>query len=367
VLFESVPGLYVVLTPGLEIVAVSDAYLRATMTTRQEIVNRPMFEIFPDNPDEVGATGVRNLGASLRRVLDQKQPDAMAVQKYDVRRPASEGGGFEERYWSPINSPVLDEAGNLLYIIHRVEDVTEYVRMKQLSGERQATMEAEIHQRGWELQQVNERLRASLAERESLLQEIHHRVKNNLFVIDSLLHLQGEAFPDPRLRAVLEETSRRIHAIADIHQLLYASKDLGNVDLKAYAQRLARSLADVYQPSRRVRHVVEGATLRLDLRRAVPVGLILNELVTNALKHAFPGEREGTVTITLVVENGLIDLRVADDGVGLPDPMPKDSLGVYLVRILSEQLGGTAAYDRTSGTTVRVRFPLQPAELPPAG
>src|SRR5205809_4837333 len=108
-LFESAPGLYLVLTPELRIAGASDAYLGATMTTRDGILGRGIFEVFPDNPDDPGATGVRNLRASLERVLSTRQGDAMPVQKYDVRRPASEGGGFEERYWSPFNSPVRSE------------------------------------------------------------------------------------------------------------------------------------------------------------------------------------------------------------------------------------------------------------------
>src|SRR5207302_9083480 len=103
-LFESAPGLYLVLTPELRIVAVSDAYLRATMTKRDDILGRDLFEVFPDNPDDPGATGTRNLRASLRRVIANRTEDVMPIQKYDVRRPASEGGSFEERYWSPLNS-----------------------------------------------------------------------------------------------------------------------------------------------------------------------------------------------------------------------------------------------------------------------
>jgi PAS domain S-box-containing protein len=134
-LFESAPGLYLVLTPELQIVAVSDAYLRATMTTRESIIGRHLFEVFPDNPDDPTATGVRNLSASLNRVLQSRVADTMAVQKYDIRRPPSEGGAFEERYWSPHNSPVVGDNGAVAYIIHRVEDVTEFVRFQQQSAE----------------------------------------------------------------------------------------------------------------------------------------------------------------------------------------------------------------------------------------
>jgi len=140
-LFESAPGLYLVLTPALIIVAVSDAYLQATMTKREEILGCGLFDVFPDNPDDQTATGVSNLRASLNRVLQHRTPDTMAVQKYDIRKPESEGGGFEEHYWNPVNSPVLGPNGEVAYIIHRVEDVTEFIRLKQAESEQQRITE----------------------------------------------------------------------------------------------------------------------------------------------------------------------------------------------------------------------------------
>src|SRR2546427_2556607 len=176
VLFESAPGLYLVLTPALTIVAVSDAYLKATMTKREEILGRGLFEVFPDNPDDPAATRVRNLRASLDRVLTHRVPDTMAVQKYDIRRPESEEGGFEERYWSPVNSPVLGADGKVTYIIHRVEDVTEFVPLKQVGNEQHeiierlrkhtAEMEADIFRRTQQVQ-ITERLRKRAAEMEA--------------------------------------------------------------------------------------------------------------------------------------------------------------------------------------------------------
>jgi PAS domain S-box-containing protein len=134
-LFESAPGLYLVLTPDFTIVAASDAYLRATKTRREAILGRNVFDVFPENPDDPTATGVRNLfRASVERVLRDRTADAMPVQKYDIRRPDEEGGGFEERYWSPVNSPVSDGRGGVAYVIHRVEDVTEFVRLSQRGG-----------------------------------------------------------------------------------------------------------------------------------------------------------------------------------------------------------------------------------------
>jgi PAS domain S-box-containing protein len=144
-LFQSAPGCYLVLTPDFTIVAVTDAYLRATMTKREEIVGRALFDVFPDNPHDPAATGVTNLRASLGRVLTHRRPDAMAVQKYDIRRPDSEGGGFEERHWSPVNSPVLGPTGGVEHIVHAVEDVTEVVRLTRHANEQsQAVQEMAI-------------------------------------------------------------------------------------------------------------------------------------------------------------------------------------------------------------------------------
>ena len=160
VLFESAPGLYLVLERDFRIVAVSDAYLAATMTSRDEIVGRNLFEVFPDNPNDPAADGTRNLRASLETVLRTGEAHTMAFQKYDIRRPAVEGGGFEERYWSPINTPVFS-AGQLTHIIHRVADVTDFVRLQRIQGEtqkardelnaRSESMRAELYLRTLEL------------------------------------------------------------------------------------------------------------------------------------------------------------------------------------------------------------------------
>lgn len=130
-LFETAPALNLVLDPQWRIVAVSDGYARATMTRREEIVGRGIFEVFPDNPEDPHADGVRNLRSSLQRVLDFRRADEMPVQKYDIRRPADQGGAFEVRYWKPHNSPVLDGSGEVVYIIHHVEDVTDFVRARR--------------------------------------------------------------------------------------------------------------------------------------------------------------------------------------------------------------------------------------------
>jgi PAS domain S-box-containing protein len=170
--FQSAPGMMVVLRPeDYRIEAASDAYLRATMTARESIVGQPIFEVFPGDPKDPLATGARNLHASLDRVKDHRRTEVMPVQYYPIQRPAHEGGGFEDRWWSPINSPVLGPHGELLSIIHRVEDVTLFVRELQaarlaaaeppLADPRLQQMAAEVIARGQEIQRANEELRQS--------------------------------------------------------------------------------------------------------------------------------------------------------------------------------------------------------------
>jgi signal transduction histidine kinase len=192
-LFEAAPGSYLVLTPAFDIAAVSDAYTRATMTKREAIIGRNLFEVFPDNPDEPAAEGARNLRASLERVCRDRVADAMPIQKYDIRRPEAEGGGFEERYWSPMNSPVLDASGELAYIIHRVEDVTEFVRLKQadLHKEHLTTelrsqaqqMETEIFTRTQEVAEASRQLKEANAELARLYEKTKEldRLKSQFF------------------------------------------------------------------------------------------------------------------------------------------------------------------------------------------
>ncbi|HET6788726.1 MAG TPA: histidine kinase dimerization/phospho-acceptor domain-containing protein, partial [Aquabacterium sp.] len=207
-LFESVPGLYLVLTPDLCIAAVSNDYLHATKTERAQIIGRHLFEVFPDNPDDDTASGVSNLRASLQRVLTSHEPDWMPLQKYDIRRPDAEGGGFEERYWSCLNSPVLDEQGALRLITHRAEDVTEFVHLRQRGAEQDKVAqelrgaveraEAEVYLRAEQVARANEQLQArntALHESESRLR----RLASELEVINAEMTDKNQ---------MLEESSR---------------------------------------------------------------------------------------------------------------------------------------------------------------
>ncbi|MDP3177538.1 MAG: histidine kinase dimerization/phosphoacceptor domain -containing protein, partial [Spirochaetaceae bacterium] len=207
-------------------------------------------------------------------------------------------------------------------------------RVVSISADRVLLVSRDITER----EAQEERLRSSLREKEVLLKEIHHRVKNNMQVISSLMSLQAGAFRDEKDKELSAETQVRIHAMARIHELLYDSPDLASIDAADYLAILARELAGSYGRST-IDLELESARLTLD--EAVPLGLIANELATNALKYAYPQDQNGKILLKLKSEGSSLVLSVEDEGRGLPksvDPATADSMGFLLVRSLAEQL-----------------------------
>jgi PAS domain S-box-containing protein len=205
-----------------------------------------------------------------------------------------------------------------------------------------------------------------LREKETLLKEIHHRVKNNLQVISSLLKLQADKITDPATRDVFRDSQQRVRSIALLHEKLYQSEDLANVDMHGYVGDLTRKLLRTYgTAATHVRLEVQATGVSLNMDAALPCGLIINELVTNALKHAF-GERDkpGLVTVRLTRTGNETELCVSDDGEGLPPGFRLEggpSLGVQLVMTLAHQLGGTVQFECAPGTSCTIRFPTEEA------
>ena len=210
---------------------------------------------------------------------------------------------------------------------------------------------------------VQEKIMNSLREKEVLLKEIHHRVKNNLQVIASLLGLQSRAATDEHTRRLLLESQNRVHTMALLHESLYQSQNLSQIDLPAYIHQLVSYLYRSYGvDTNRIRHELKLDSLDIDPEAAVACGLIINELVSNALKHAFPEGRQGVIRIELSVDaNDRATLIVADDGMGLSNNSELETartLGLRLVRSLAEQLGGTVQLRSAAGTEAQLTFPL---------
>jgi two-component sensor histidine kinase/DNA-binding response OmpR family regulator len=217
-----------------------------------------------------------------------------------------------------------------------------------------------------ERKKVDLQIQAALREKESLLRELFHRVKNNLQVVSSLLSLQSEALTDEQAREMFREGRHRIHSMALIHERLYQAKDLARIDIEQYVHDLASELFFAYGVSaERVRLAVDINTdgAIVDIEKAVPLGLIINELLTNALKYAFPDGRAGEMTVRIESAPGnMLKLTVADDGVGLPagiDVNDPATLGLQLVSTLAEQLRGSLEARPQPGAAFTITFPKQ--------
>jgi signal transduction histidine kinase len=394
-LFEAAPGLYLVLDPDFRIVAASDAYLAATMTRREQILGRGIFDVFPDNPDDPEATGVANLRASLERVRQRGVVDTMAVQKYDVQRRAEEGGGFEARYWSPVNSPVADDNGRLEYIIHRVEDVTGFVRLKEAneatSGEledRTQRMEAEIVRRSVELQDANARLRAASVAKDEFLSRMSHELRTPLAAVigfSELLELAGLEEQQRRWTGQIHGAGKHLLSLVDevldisrieSGQLSISLEPIAVAPLLEDALELMRPLADsrtvtIHPPELPPR---SGYVLA-DRQRLKQV---LINLISNAIKY---NRAAGDVRIAVDANSDKrVRISVEDTGTGIePASLGKlfqpferldaaaagiegTGLGLALSRALVEAMGGELDVASRSGVGSTFWVELQRTE-----
>jgi two-component system, sensor histidine kinase PdtaS len=199
-----------------------------------------------------------------------------------------------------------------------------------------------------------------LKDKEMLMKEIHHRVKNNLMVISSLLSLQSKYIKDDDARGIFKESQNRAKSMALIHERLYRSSDLKSIDFADYLRSLTRELFDTYATERgRVRLEMDVDDVMVDVNNAVPLGLIINEMVTNSLKYAFPDDMEGIIRIEFHKESEEYHLMVSDTGVGIPDDFnveKSDSLGMLLIHSLTSQIQGEMELKRHPGTTFSIKF-----------
>jgi PAS domain S-box-containing protein len=337
-LFESLPGLFLILDPdptSFTIVAVSDAYAKATRTVREQIVGRGLFDVFPDNPDDPEATGVRNLAASLRRVLHDRVTETMPVQKYDLRRPPEQGGGFEERWWSMSNSPEIGLAGELVRIIHRVEDLTFAVQLhhakqdldRRANGLQTGAPTTPIHSvpRGHLLIKQATKLYEQTKQTEQLKSRISHELRTPLaLILGPTQRLLAQSDTSDAVRRDLEviaSNARLLHRHVD--DLLDAAKldagrmtpDYVEIDLSSLV-RVVCAYFEIWAADHNIALEIQTPpTLPCEadpeqLRR------VLFNLLSNAFKFA---ERDGRVRVSLIESSSThVRLEVGDSGPGIP-------------------------------------------------
>jgi PAS domain S-box-containing protein len=362
-LFESLPALFVILTPDLKIVSVSDAYLQATMTRREDLQGRGIFEVFPDNPADLAATGTSKLRASFERVLQSVAPDTMAIQKYDIRRP---DGSFEERHWSPINSPVLGPDGRIVYLIHRVEDVTEFVRQKsQPKGleplTRMEQMEAEIFRNSQQLQAANAQLLEAKAAadaanraKSTFLSTMSHEIRTPMNAILGYAQLM---LRDSHLGADAKANLRIIgrsgeHLLALINDVLDMSKiEAGRTELTPVTFNLSRTLNDLAAMFRlraeakglRFELRVDGESVTYVVADEGKIRQVLINLLGNAVKFTQLGHIK--LKVALEPRNGgqlWLSANVEDTGLGIAEEDQSKLFGSFSqIRSGTDSLMGT--------------------------
>lgn len=350
-LFESLPGLYLVLTPQFQIIGASDAYLEATFISREAVLGRNLFEVFPDNPADPAADGVVNLRASLERVLQTHAADTMAIQRYDVRTPA---GDFGERYWSPVNSPILDATGQVCHIIHRVEDVTEFVLHKRQPAykdtsvdEQLQKMEAEIYQSTQKLQTANRQLEAANKELESFSYSVSHDLRAPLRAMDgfsrAVLEDYGSQMP-PDGRRYLEIIRSNAQKMGQLVDDLLTFSRLSRTSLKKQTvqmQPLVRAALDELAWEMTSRKV------ELNLH-PLPNGVgdpgLLKQLWVNLLSNALKYSRKresACIEVGAQPQGGRYVYFVRDNGAGFDMRYVHKLFGVFQRLHRSEDYEGT--------------------------
>jgi len=350
-LFESLPGLYLVFTPDLTIVAASDAYLKATLTTRESILGRKLFEVLPDNPDDPGTKAVANMQASIDRVLKNAASDTMAIAKHDVRRP---DGSFEERYWSPVNSPMFGAGRRIKYIIHRVEEVTDFVRHKsRLSGgpaelsAREQQMAAEIFQNAQKLAASNEQLESANKELEAFSYSVSHDLRAPLRAVDgfsqAVLEDFGPKLPAEGLRQlqVIRESAQRMGQLIDdllsFSRLSRQPLSMQRVETEALVRAV---LADMNTDCAGRKIEISIGTLAPCEGDPTLLKQVWINLLSNALKYTRKREH-AVVEIGCMEKQGEYVYFVRDNGTGFDMQYTHKLFGVFQRLHRAEEFEGT--------------------------
>ncbi|MCX6683560.1 MAG: PAS domain S-box protein [Methanoregula sp.] len=306
------------------------------------------------------------LPEDLERMIEQhklrRKRQEAALKKYEFRLISIDNQIHDVLLYIDIIPDTKKSIASLI-------DITELKKAQDLLRHFNEELEQKIRERTVQLQALNldlekevvehelaeKQIRAALNEKMVLLQEIHHRVKNNLQIIISLLNLQTRQISDENVKKVLQESQNRIRVMALVHEKLYRSDDISQIILSEYIRNLITTLLNFYSLDRRgIAVKVEMKDIPLNIDTAIPVGLIINELVTNSLKHAFPDGRKGEISLSVQKENRILNIIFKDDGVGIPsgfDWRNAPSLGLRLIITLVEQLNGTIELDRNNGTS----------------
>ncbi|PPC94178.1 MAG: hypothetical protein CTY33_05120 [Methylotenera sp.] len=347
-LFESSPASFLILLPNddFTIVAVTDDYLSDTLTKREDILGKPLFEVFPDNPTVPESHSTKVLAESFRRAMASKSVDTMDIIRYDVPHP--DGMGFEERYWQPVNKVAISHNGDILYIMHRAQDVTDYVKLlaenKENAREREdlaaqnKNMEKEVEHRNKELEEKNmellqandalkqysEKMREQGQKKDEFLAMLAHELRNPLAPISASaelldLGLLNEARIKKTSGIIKRQVNHLIGLVDDLLDVSRVTRGLISLEKTSFdAKKILNDAVEQVRPLIEARHHLltvhypnESVNITGDLKRLVQV---VTNLLTNAAKYTAEG---GEIFLNLDVEGGRIKIEVTDNGVGM--------------------------------------------------
>ncbi|MDP4002846.1 histidine kinase dimerization/phosphoacceptor domain -containing protein [Methylobacterium sp. NEAU K] len=326
--------------PDNPIVYANDAFLRMSGYDRSEVLGRNCRFLQGEHTD-------RGAVAMIREAVKAQQDIAIDVLNY-----RKDGTAF----WNALYlSPVANEAGEVLFFFASQLDVTDRVDAHLRIQQEKDHFEAEVARRTRDLTEA-------LATQTMLVHEVDHRVKNNLQMIAALLAMQTKTITDPAARTAMEAMLTRVEALGTVHRRLYQSNNVERFDVAEFARDLAGDLVRG-SGGDRIRLHLDLETVEVPVAMAPPVALMMNELITNALKHAFPDERAGRLSVTVAPDDTYFTIRIADDGVGMPvHLMEQRSFGKRLIGTLCRQLSASIAWQANDpGTIVNIRLPREKA------
>ncbi|MFA6363620.1 PAS domain S-box protein [Methanoregula sp.] len=341
-------------TPDGILTFVNNAYCRYFSLERDQCLAHPHYIVL--SPEE--SSRVKNHLASLT------PQNPVATIEHRILMPSGE---VRWQRWS--DRAIFDKEGHVIEYQSVGRDITEQKKAEEKIKTLTRELESRVLQRTAELEnEIVQRkaaeaaITSTLHEKEVLLREIHHRVKNNLQIITSLIRLQRQQITDVSTIHTLQDSESRIRSMSLVHEKLYSSADLAFIDFSDYIDMLATNLMITYATdTKRIHLNIDIKNVSLDINRAIPVGLIMNELLTNALKHAFPKGQNGEIAIIGRRTAAGITLSVQDNGVGLPDGLDwknSPTLGLHLILTLIQQLEGSIELNRTGGTGFEMTIPL---------
>lgn len=296
---------------------INTAGVKLSHHNREEIIGKSISEIFPEKYEQ------------FKQILDD------VISKGEGRDLELSLPHDDNEIWLSLSiQPLIDSEGSINRVQVIAKDITE-------------------------IKKIQSALEDTLEEKDILMKEIYHRVKNNLMVISSLLNLQSRYIQDEEAKEIFRESQSRAHSMAIIHERLYRSSDMKHLNFGEYINTLASDLYHTYVDSSRIKLELDVEDLKMDINTAIPLGLIVNELISNSMKHGFPNKREGKIKITFLKKDDHYLLEVKDDGIGFPEELDfrkTPSLGLQLVNSLTQQIDGDIELIKSPGTTFRIVF-----------